>query len=229
MGKFEISIQSLDAIHGLAAQQDTSKTLLHALPKTALPPRDYNSSQQPLGDFKELFIGNETKVAHDLNIPSIETKQSSPNAQEQAEADNEDDREDEYDNDQRTDPEDEESLDHIITVNSYGKLRFVGGLSTMVMVEALHSLNPSEASSPLEMHASPRSKSVSVLELPWFSRGKTFPKLLHLPNPKDLPRPPRYVSDLLVNIYFKQLHYAFPILYKPHFMQRYSLLVHSHQ
>ena len=90
----------------------------------------------------------------------------------------------------------------------------------MVIVEALRSLNASEA-------ASPEDKNVSILELPWFSQGKIWPRLPHLPEASQLPRPPRYVSDMLVNIYFEQLHYTLPVLYKPHFMQRYGLLVNS--
>lgn len=97
----------------------------------------------------------------------------------------------------------------------------------MLMVEALRSLNPSEAGSPMDSHTSPGDHNVSIIELPWFSRGKTWPRLPHLPHAGQLPRPPRYVSDLLVNIYFEQLHYTFPVLYKSHFLQRYQLLVNA--
>lgn len=97
----------------------------------------------------------------------------------------------------------------------------------MVMVEALRSLDPSEMGSPLEPHASPGVENLHILELPWFSWGKTWPRLPHLPEASQLPRPPRYVSDLLINIYFEQLHCTFPVLHKPHFLQRYNLLVNA--
>lgn len=97
----------------------------------------------------------------------------------------------------------------------------------MEMIEALKSLSPS-ADNTNSQDGSPASatdKSISLLELPFFVRGKTFPRLPYLPQPDLLHRPPRYVSDLLVNIYFDQLHYTMPVLYKPHFLQRYNILL----
>ena len=116
--------------------------------------------------------------------------------------------------------------DHVMTTDSYGKLRFVGGTSTMVMIEALKALTPSTAPySPVETNIVERS--VSNLELPFFRRGVTFPRPPYLPKAEELPRPPIYVSDLLVNLYFEQLHFTMPVIYKPHFMQRYYLLLNE--
>lgn len=95
----------------------------------------------------------------------------------------------------------------------------------MVMIEALKGLTPSSGtvSSPSESRIS--KDSPSVLELPFFTRGQTWPRLPGLSRGHQLPRPPRYLSDLLINIYFKQLHYTMPVLYEPHFMLRYNLLL----
>lgn len=100
----------------------------------------------------------------------------------------------------------------------------------MVMIQALKSLSlPSRSSgSPAESGPSNRIKeSASVLELPFFTRGQTWPRLPSLPPAEQLPRPPRYISDFLVNIYFEQLHYTMPVIYRPHFMQRYNILMNS--
>lgn len=43
----------------------------------------------------------------------------------------------------------------------------------------------------------------------------------YLPKPHEFVRPPRYISDLLVGVYFEQLHYTFPVIYKPRFMKQY--------
>ena len=115
-------------------------------------------------------------------------------------------------------------VDHVMTTDSYGKLRFVGGTSTMIMIEALKSLTPSSSLSYSPAEVNTGEKSVSNLELPFFRRGVVFPRLPSLPKAEELLRPPRYVSDLLVNIYFDQLHFTMPVIYKPHFMQRYFLL-----
>ncbi|CZR65615.1 uncharacterized protein PAC_15515 [Phialocephala subalpina] len=150
-------------------------------------------------------------------------------------------REENEDDEQETeDGEDDESdapgnlgksvVDHFMTTDSYGKLRqvkFVGGTSNMVIVEALKSLSPPSviASSPGESQASKESS--TVLELPFFTRGLTWPRLPGLAKPEQLACPPRYISDLLINIYFDQLHYTMPVIYKPHFLQRYRLLLNS--
>ena len=119
------------------------------------------------------------------------------------------------------------TVDHVMTTDSYGKLRFVGGTSTMIMIEALKSLTPSTGASYSPAEANVGGKSVSSLELPFFRRGVTFPRLPSLPKAEELLRPPRYVSDLLVNLYFDQLHFTMPIIYRPHFMQRYYLLLND--
>lgn len=62
------------------------------------------------------------------------------------------------------------------------------------------------------------------LEIPLFVHGQRWPELPHLPGAEQLSRPPQYVADLLVNLYFDQLHYTFPVLLKPHFMARYKQL-----
>lgn len=61
-------------------------------------------------------------------------------------------------------------------------------------------------------------------DIPIFVRGKVWPELPFLPRPDQLTRPPQYIADLLLNLYFDQLHYTFPVVYKPHFMKRYRLM-----
>lgn len=98
----------------------------------------------------------------------------------------------------------------------------------MVMIEALKSLSPESAHSQSPDDSKiPERPSISKLELPFFVRGQTWPRLPHLPQPDQLVRPPRYISDLLINLYFDQLHYIMPIVYKPHFMQRYNILLNT--
>jgi hypothetical protein len=101
----------------------------------------------------------------------------------------------------------------------------------MVMIEALKSLSPAaaEGNSPLSPAESRRSEkgNISNLELPFFVRGVTWPELPYLPKAEQLVRPPRYISDLLINLYFDQLHFTMPVLYKQHFMQRYNILMNE--
>lgn len=62
------------------------------------------------------------------------------------------------------------------------------------------------------------------LEVPLFVHGQRWPELPHLPKADQLSRPPQYIADLLVNLYFDQLHYTLPVLHKPHFLARYKSL-----
>ena len=63
------------------------------------------------------------------------------------------------------------------------------------------------------------------VELPLFVRGHIWPELPFLPKPEQLSRPPQYISDILINLYFDKLHYTFPVVFKPHFMEKYSKML----
>ncbi|KAF7540679.1 hypothetical protein G7054_g1158 [Neopestalotiopsis clavispora] len=118
-----------------------------------------------------------------------------------------------------------------LVTDSYGKLRFVGGATNSVLIEAIQSLSPSGQSAVSD---SPGMLSVSrgtanenttqPLEVPLFVHGQRWPELPHLPKAEQLSRPPQYIADLLVNLYFDQLHYTLPVLHKPHFLARYKSL-----
>ncbi|KAK1445826.1 hypothetical protein CMEL01_10069 [Colletotrichum melonis] len=112
--------------------------------------------------------------------------------------------------------------------DSYGRLRFVGGAASNLIVEAARNLLPNLATTmPSSTGASHETPNLPDLEIPSFVRGKLWPPLPYIPAPESLPRPPQYVSDLLVSLYFDKLHYIFPILIKPHFMNRYQKLLRA--
>ncbi|KAG7048231.1 Zn(II)2Cys6 transcription factor [Colletotrichum scovillei] len=112
--------------------------------------------------------------------------------------------------------------------DSYGRPRFVGGAANNLIVEAAKSLLPNLATTtPSSTGASHESPNLPDLEIPSFVRGKIWPPLPYIPAPESLSRPPQYVSDLLVSLYFDKLHYIFPILIKPHFMNRYQKLLRA--
>lgn len=64
-------------------------------------------------------------------------------------------------------------------------------------------------------------------EIPIFVRGKVWPELPFLPRPEQLTKPPQYVSDLLIRLYFDQLHYTLPVVFRPHFMKQYRQMTRS--
>lgn len=132
-----------------------------------------------------------------------------------------------------------------LAVDSYGKLRqvgstwmspdvstdclyrFLGGTSNKILIEAVQSLdNSSHREATIELGPSTPGSSISrsstsVPELPFFVGNVQWPPLPWLPRAQDVSRPHQFVSDILVDLYFEQLHYTFPALYKPSFMQQY--------
>ncbi|KAK1657541.1 fungal-specific transcription factor domain-containing protein [Colletotrichum godetiae] len=112
--------------------------------------------------------------------------------------------------------------------DSYGLPRFVGGAANNLIVEAAKSLLPNLiTNTPSSTGTSHETPNLPDLEIPSFVPGRLWPPLPYIPGPESLPRPPQYVSDLLVSLYFDKLHYTFPILIKPHFMNRYQKLLRS--
>ncbi|RAH85563.1 hypothetical protein BO86DRAFT_354211 [Aspergillus japonicus CBS 114.51] len=108
-----------------------------------------------------------------------------------------------------------------MVADSYGRLRYVGGVANNMVIEAVQSLCPASNQTSCEQNNSIRR---SEVELPFFTRDKTWPDLPYLPQAREMTRPPRYISDLLIDIYFERLHYTFPILYQPDFMIQYQKL-----
>jgi hypothetical protein len=108
--------------------------------------------------------------------------------------------------------------------------RFVGGATNSLLIEAVQSLSPeqstiSESPGLLSMSRGTATEPrMQPLEVPLFVHGQRWPELPHLPKAEQLSRPPQYIADLLVNLYFDQLHYTFPVLHKSHFMARYKYM-----
>ncbi|KAK6366321.1 hypothetical protein LTS17_010827 [Exophiala oligosperma] len=108
--------------------------------------------------------------------------------------------------------------------DSYGHLRFVGGASNIMLIEAAQHDHPIEPAVTTIAQSNQSASASKDVELPLFVRGRVWPELPFLPKPDQLPRPPQYIADLLVKLYFDQLHYTFPVVFKPHFLERYRQL-----
>jgi hypothetical protein len=104
--------------------------------------------------------------------------------------------------------------------DSYGSFRFVGGVTNAMLIEAIQELSPDSAMTA-PTPDTPAIQGSKRAELPFFLPGVVWPELPFLPKLEQLPRPPQYVADLLIGLYFDRIHYTFPIVYKPSFMTRY--------
>ncbi|KAM0751794.1 hypothetical protein T439DRAFT_379882 [Meredithblackwellia eburnea MCA 4105] len=110
--------------------------------------------------------------------------------------------------------------------DSSGNLRYIGGASSLVLVEALRTLR---ANAQTE---SPQSESQSIananLELPFFKPGVAFRRFEGLPRPETTKYPDPIIADNLIHAYFTRFHHTFPILHKTSFIARYVRVMELH-
>lgn len=106
--------------------------------------------------------------------------------------------------------------------DSYGSSRFIGGALNAMLVGVIEELSTDRTT------AAPKSGNPTLHdhqnfkpELPFFLPGAVWPDLPFLPKPGQLPRPPQYIADLLIGLYFDRMHYTFPIVFKPDFLRSY--------
>ncbi|KIK65651.1 hypothetical protein GYMLUDRAFT_364676 [Collybiopsis luxurians FD-317 M1] len=106
-----------------------------------------------------------------------------------------------------------------LSKDSYGHLRYTGGASSFMLVDALTSLQNDDPTAI----ASPEStlSTKAEIRLPFFAPNKTFRKQAALPRPEDILYPPPELADELVAIYFAKIHHTFPILHQQTFAERY--------
>ncbi|KAF8922155.1 fungal-specific transcription factor domain-containing protein [Mucidula mucida] len=112
-----------------------------------------------------------------------------------------------------------------LTKDSLGNLRFIGGASSLVLVEALQSLRDSQTpdTSPDSFHSEAAiNKSPENLDLPFFRKNVHFRRFDVLPPPEDTVFPSADVADRLVAVYFERIHHTFPILNQKAFLKRYT-------
>ncbi|GKZ17791.1 hypothetical protein AbraIFM66951_001085 [Aspergillus brasiliensis] len=124
----------------------------------------------------------------------------------------------------------QDRVGHMIP-DSYGRMRYLGGAANNLVIEAVQGLSPSSSPSPHSAQASIPQASIpqasipqASIEMPFFQHGQVWPEFAYLPSPNELARPPQYVADLLVGIYFDQLHYTFPILDQKRFVCQYRAM-----
>jgi hypothetical protein len=116
--------------------------------------------------------------------------------------------------------EEDTSLAGSLVQDSYGSSRFIGGALNAMLVEVIQELSTSSVTTVSKPGTSVVHEDQNV-ELPFFLPGAVWPDLPFLPKSEQLPRPPQYVADLLIGLYFDRMHYTFPIVFKPDFLRTY--------
>ncbi|KAM6495549.1 Fungal specific transcription factor domain containing protein [Amanita muscaria] len=111
-----------------------------------------------------------------------------------------------------------------LALDEYGHMRWIGGSSTMSLIQSFRALttSPLHRISPAE--EDPRAPGPSVNKL-YFPASVFFGKIHALPGPEDVEYPERDLADKLVEAYFTRLHFLMPVLDKPSFLDHYRHLM----
>ncbi|KAG2118968.1 fungal-specific transcription factor domain-containing protein [Suillus discolor] len=111
-----------------------------------------------------------------------------------------------------------------LALDEHGHMRWIGGSSTMSLIQSFRTLTTSPLHRVSPMEEDPRAPGPSVNKL-YFPASVFFGKVHALPGPEEVEYPDEDLCDKLVETYFERLHFLMPILDKPSFMPRYKQLM----
>ncbi|KAG8963729.1 hypothetical protein FRC03_002629 [Tulasnella sp. 419] len=119
-----------------------------------------------------------------------------------------------------------------LALDDHGHLRWIGGSSTMSLIEAFRTfsadidrereLAPSPPDSTSTPNATPNPPSANLL---YFPSSLRFGKVRALPNADEVEYPPEDLCDLLVDAYFEKFHHTLPVLDSASFRSKYRRLM----
>ncbi|KAJ7699858.1 hypothetical protein B0H17DRAFT_925714 [Mycena rosella] len=111
-----------------------------------------------------------------------------------------------------------------LALDEYGHMRWIGGSSTMSLIQSFKALTSSPLHRISPMEEDPLAPGPSVNKL-YFPASVFFGKVHALPGPEEVEYPPRDLADKLVNAYFSRFHFLNPVIDKPSFLRKYSQLM----
>ncbi|KIY49579.1 hypothetical protein FISHEDRAFT_41892 [Fistulina hepatica ATCC 64428] len=111
-----------------------------------------------------------------------------------------------------------------LALDEYGHLRWIGGSSSMPLIQSFRNMTTSPLHRISPMEEDPQAPGPSVNKV-FFPASVFFGKLHALPSPEEVDYPDRDLANKLVDAYFARLHYLMPIIDKPSFMRDYAILM----
>ncbi|KAK7061529.1 fungal-specific transcription factor domain-containing protein [Favolaschia claudopus] len=111
-----------------------------------------------------------------------------------------------------------------LALDEYGHMRWIGGSSTMSLIQSFKALTSSPLHRISPMEEDPLAPGPSVNKL-YFPASVFFGKIHALPGPEEVEYPPRDLADKLVKAYFSRFHFLNPVIDKPSFLRQYALLM----
>ncbi|KLO15664.1 hypothetical protein SCHPADRAFT_849198 [Schizopora paradoxa] len=113
-----------------------------------------------------------------------------------------------------------------LALDEHGHFRWIGGSSTMSLIQTFRSLTTSPLHRVSPMEEDPLSPHPSANKL-YFSGSVNFGKTssIALPHAEEVNFPPRELADKLVAAYFSRLHSLLPVVDKLKFLREYNYLM----
>ncbi|KAK7060317.1 hypothetical protein VNI00_001082 [Paramarasmius palmivorus] len=113
-----------------------------------------------------------------------------------------------------------------LALDEYGHARWIGGSSTMSLIQSFRALTTSPMHRISPMEEDPLSPLPSVNKL-YFPASVFFGRVRALPGPEEVEYPERDLADKLVHAYFSRLHFLMPVMDKPSFIQQYEHIMNN--
>ncbi|KAI3596720.1 hypothetical protein WG66_016356 [Moniliophthora roreri] len=113
-----------------------------------------------------------------------------------------------------------------LALDEYGHARWIGGSSTMSLIQSFRALTSSPLHRISPMEEDPHSPLPSINKL-YFPASVFFGKVRALPGPEEVEYPERDLADKLVKAYFSRLHFLMPVMDKPSFLQQYEHIMNN--
>ncbi|KAF9263637.1 hypothetical protein L218DRAFT_980039 [Marasmius fiardii PR-910] len=113
-----------------------------------------------------------------------------------------------------------------LALDEYGHPRWIGGSSTMSLIQSFRAITSSPLHRISPMEEDPMSPLPSINKL-YFPASVFFGKVRALPGPEEVEYPPRDLADKLVEAYFSRVHFLLPVLDKPEFILQYEHIMNN--
>ncbi|KAF9057367.1 fungal-specific transcription factor domain-containing protein [Panaeolus papilionaceus] len=122
---------------------------------------------------------------------------------------------------QRSGDEDVSELFGQLALDEYGHMRWIGGSSTMSLIQSFKALTTSPLHRISPMEEDPQAPGPSVNKL-YFPATVFFGKVHALPGPEEVEFPAPDLAQKLVDAYFQRFHFLLPVIDKPSFIKKYN-------
>ncbi|RDB23224.1 Transcriptional activator protein acu-15 [Hypsizygus marmoreus] len=111
-----------------------------------------------------------------------------------------------------------------LALDEYGHMRWIGGSSTMSLIQSFRALTSSPIHRISPMEEDPHAPGPSVNKL-YFPASVFFGKVQALPGPEEVEYPERDLADKLIEAYFSRFHFLMPVIDKPTFLRQYNTIM----